>query len=151
MSKSSQQFRMRSKPGTETPEDAVWMRKPWNGPFLIIGSFLFVAAVACIYASALAQQAGDHEDKALPPKSPSGLANSALTEAVSPIHKATAEESALSGKNEFGQFPPYTEAERELEKMLRGRDEDVDLALRLRARGGGCEAGRRCQYRSRQQ
>ncbi len=35
----------------------------------------------------------------------------------------------LSGKTEFGQFPPYTDAERELEKMLHGKDKDIDLAL----------------------
>lgn len=43
--------------------------------------------------------------------------------------KATTVEQTLSGKSEFGQFPPRTEAERELEKMLRGKDEDIDLAL----------------------
>lgn len=35
----------------------------------------------------------------------------------------------LSWKTEFGQFPPNTDAERELEKMLHGRDEDIDLGL----------------------
>jgi regulator of sirC expression with transglutaminase-like and TPR domain len=34
-----------------------------------------------------------------------------------------------SGKSQFGQFPPQTAAERELEKLLRGKDEDIDLAL----------------------
>ena len=129
MSKSSKQFRMRSKCGTKAPEGAVWKRTPLIGPFLGLGGFLLVAAVASIYAFALAQQGGGHEDKTLLPKSPSGLANSASTEAIPPIHKVTAEENALSGKTEFGQFPPYTQAERELEKMLRGRDEGIDLAL----------------------
>jgi hypothetical protein len=36
---------------------------------------------------------------------------------------------ALSGKTAFGQFGPGTEAERELEKMLHGQDEAIDLAL----------------------
>lgn len=35
----------------------------------------------------------------------------------------------MSWKTAFGQFPPYTEAERELEKLLRGEDKDIDLAL----------------------
>jgi len=35
----------------------------------------------------------------------------------------------IVGKTNFGQFPPSTEAERELAKMLTGKDEHVDLAL----------------------
>jgi len=36
---------------------------------------------------------------------------------------------ALSGKAEFVRFPPRTEAERDLENLLRGSDGDIDLAL----------------------
>lgn len=39
------------------------------------------------------------------------------------------QERTLSGKTDFGQFPAYTEAERELAKMIAGKDGDVDLAL----------------------
>ncbi len=46
-----------------------------------------------------------------------------------PSHEATSEEEALYDKTEFGQFPPRTNAGRDLEKMLRGKDEDIDLAL----------------------
>lgn len=45
------------------------------------------------------------------------------------VHKPTPEEQTLSWKTDFGQFPPYTDAERELEKMLHGSDEDIDLGL----------------------
>jgi hypothetical protein len=38
-------------------------------------------------------------------------------------------EQAVLGPTGFGQFPPQTEAERELEKMLRGKEEAIDLAL----------------------
>lgn len=36
---------------------------------------------------------------------------------------------SLSSGSQFGQFPPTTDAERELEKLLRGKDEVIDLAL----------------------
>ena len=34
-----------------------------------------------------------------------------------------------NNKSQFGQFAPFTDSERELEKMLRGKDEDIDLAM----------------------
>lgn len=42
---------------------------------------------------------------------------------------AQQKETTLPADQQFGQFPPYTEAERELAKMLCGKDEDIDLAL----------------------
>jgi hypothetical protein len=43
--------------------------------------------------------------------------------------KAVPQAQSTPGKNEFGQFAPRTDAERELEKMLHGKSEDIDLAL----------------------
>jgi hypothetical protein len=74
---------------------------------------LLVAVSASVYAFVLAQRGGAKSS----------------TELVPPIHKVTPEEKALSWRTEFGQFPPYTDAERELEKMLHGKDEEIDLAL----------------------
>ncbi|HVV01964.1 MAG TPA: transglutaminase family protein [Verrucomicrobiae bacterium] len=45
------------------------------------------------------------------------------------IHHVTREEFELSWRTRFGQFPPYTKAERELEEMLRGEDSSIDLGL----------------------
>jgi hypothetical protein len=39
------------------------------------------------------------------------------------------EDKPLVGKADLGQFPPYTETERELAKMVAGKDRDIDLAL----------------------
>ncbi len=47
---------------------------------------------------------------------------------LAPNHKAAPKELSLFG-TEFGQFSPYTEAEHELEKLLHGKDENIDLAL----------------------
>lgn len=80
----------------------------------IVGTLVLVALVSAIYTLGLARQ--QH------------LAQSASVE-LPTVHKATPEEQSLSWKTEFGQFPPYTDAERELEKMLRGKDTDIDLAL----------------------
>jgi regulator of sirC expression with transglutaminase-like and TPR domain len=43
--------------------------------------------------------------------------------------KVAAQPQTSLSKNEFGQFAPRTDAERELEKMLRRKGEDIDLAL----------------------
>jgi regulator of sirC expression with transglutaminase-like and TPR domain len=40
-----------------------------------------------------------------------------------------AQEATTADKTQLGQFDPSTEAERELEKLLRGKDEGIDLAL----------------------
>jgi hypothetical protein len=96
---------------------------------LVLGAFLPVVAVASVYAFALAQQAGGNADRTLPPKSTFGLVKSAFTELAPPSHSVTPEKQALSGRTELGQFPPHTQAERELEKTLHGKDEDIDLAL----------------------
>lgn len=45
------------------------------------------------------------------------------------VDRVAAQEPALNAKSHFGQFPPSTDAERELEGMLRGKDEDIDLAI----------------------
>src|ERR1700722_10204897 len=53
------------------------------------------------------------------------LSRQRASHANPPISSAT----QASPDNTLGQFPPYTEAEREIEKMLGGKDEDIDLAL----------------------
>ncbi len=107
MSKSS-----KKNAGANLPGGTIRQRSLWHGRFLILGGFLLVVAVASIYAFTRTQQNGGRADRLAPSR-----------------QKVTPEENALSGRTEFGQFPPYTEAERELEKMLRGKDEDIDLAL----------------------
>jgi hypothetical protein len=102
----------------------IWTRRSW-----VLGGVLAVVALASIYEFALAQQIGGNADKTLLAKSTSDYTKSTVAEVAPPNHEVTPEERALSWKTEFGQFPPYTEAERELEKMLRGKDEDIDLAL----------------------
>ena len=77
----------------------------------MFGLLLVFVAVASVYTFTLAQQGNGNGDKAVPSS-----------------HQVTPEET-LSDKTEFGQFSPNTEAERELEKILQGKDEDIDLAL----------------------
>lgn len=89
-------------------------RKHRNRRFSIVGGLVLVVAVASMFGFGLARQNG----------AKSGHAQPALAEPASPNHKA-----ALSVAAPFGQFPPYTEAEKELEQMLQGRDERIDLAL----------------------
>jgi len=51
---------------------------------------------------------------------------------VPPIYQAIPREEwemPVFYETKFGQFSPRTDAERELEKMLHGKDEDIDLAL----------------------
>jgi regulator of sirC expression with transglutaminase-like and TPR domain len=43
--------------------------------------------------------------------------------------KIGVQQHATAGPSAFGQFAPQTDAERELEKMVRGKDDDIDLAL----------------------
>ena len=79
-----------------------------------MGVLLLVAVVASTYALLLAQR----DD-----------GNSAVAALVPPSHKGNPEEKAPPDKIGLSQFLPDTDAERELEKMLRGKDEDIDLAL----------------------
>src|SRR5262245_40586660 len=51
-----------------------------------------------------------------------------LALAASPAENLRAQEPVMTGNTQFGQFGPSTDAERELERMLRGKDEDIDLA-----------------------
>jgi hypothetical protein len=81
-----------------------------------------VAAVASIYALALTPKGDGTKDK-------TGLAKLAFSDDASLKHTAAQKEHTLSGEQQFGQFPPCTEVERELAKMLCGKDEDIDLAL----------------------
>jgi len=73
----------------------------------------FLAAVTVLW---LYSFAAPRRDKALSQQAPSGQSQKAPPQ-------------SLSDTTEFGQFAPATNAERELEKMLRGKDEDIDLAL----------------------
>ena len=75
-------------------------------------------------AFALAHHRPGNAEKALPAKS----AESASSGLASQRSKIT-DDQALSGGAEFGQFAPRTDAERELENMLHGKDEHIDLAL----------------------
>gem|GEM_PF-2223502 len=74
---------------------------------------LLIIAVAWTYARFLNRPGGRSEKPGV-----SQASSSAITA-----------ERAVSPKTEFGEFQPGTEAERELEKMLRGRDKDIDLAV----------------------
>src|SRR5882672_11344316 len=56
-----------------------------------------------------------------------GHGRSARASAKAPAAASQAE--ALSSESPFGRFPPITDAERGLEKTLRGKDENIDLAL----------------------
>jgi len=83
-------------------------RKPAGRRAFVWASVAVVAAVVCICAFALGRQGG----------------RGAYSGGSAAIQGNT-----LLPGSQFGQFPACTEAERELEKLLRGRDEDFDLAL----------------------
>lgn len=107
MKKRSQQSRTGDKRGASSREGAARVRKPAGRRVLVWKSFALVA-VACVCAFALVRQRNR-------------LAYSEGNAAVRPNTPLLA--------SQFGQFPPSTEAERELEKMLRGKDEGIDLGL----------------------
>ena len=127
MNESNTRFRIREQRRANSLERTIRKRGSRGGRSLFLGAHFLVAAVASVFA--LAQQNGGDAEKALPLRSASDLTKSRFAESTLPIHKVTSEEQAFSSKTEFGQFSPCTEAERELEKMLHGRDEDIDLAL----------------------
>ena len=131
MNKLSKQLRIRKNHAADSPEDAFQRQKRGKARVLIVGGLLLVAAVAAIHELALAQQRGATVGYpwVIGPKGASGAAKSAFTELAPQGHEVSREVQALSGKTAFGQFPPHTEAERELEKLLRGKDENIDLAL----------------------
>ncbi len=104
MSKAS---RIRNLRKSNLSKDGV--RKPKY--FLILGVFLFTVGIAAIYA---------FKSRYVSPQL--GSVN------LAPKHTTTPKEPSLSG-TEFGQFPPNTDAERELEKLLHGKDDEIDLAL----------------------
>ncbi len=106
---------------------AIPPRTYWHGRFLVcIGLFLVVVAASiCAFAVALSDDAA--RDK--PSQSLGSLAKAAVAEDVSLKQKRTQEGNTLAVEQQLGQFPPCTEAERELAKMLRGKDEKIDLAL----------------------
>ena len=95
------------------PERTVRKRRRWKGVSSALGVFLLAFVVVSICAIPIALPGGANASESLP----------------APNSKTTPEEQAFSGKAEFGQFPPSTEADRELEKMLHGKDENIDLAL----------------------
>jgi hypothetical protein len=118
----SQQSRLHEKRRAASSKCTVWRRGHWTGRPFVLGGFFLVAVLGSLCAYALARQSAKLAGKAQ-------LAEPAPNVALPPVHKVTPEEETLSGKTEFGQFPPYSEAERELELMLHGKDEDIDLAL----------------------
>lgn len=96
-----------------------------------IGGSVLIAAVASVWTFALPQPSGTSKTNS-PVDMSAPIAATKQSEPVSaefpPRHEVTPEERRLSGKTEFGQFPPYTNAERELEKLLHANDKDIDLA-----------------------
>lgn len=97
---------------------AGWKQRFRKGRFFIMGGFVLALAGTLVCAFALAGRNGSTNSRSVPSKSQLAEHNEDLSQGR-----------VLSGKTEFGQFSPGTEAERELEKMLRGKDEDIDLAL----------------------
>jgi hypothetical protein len=85
-----------------------------NHPSWLPALSVFLAAVAVIWLYSFAVP---RRDKPLP------------LQAVSSGKSHKTAPQSLSDTTEFGQFAPATDAERELEKMLRGKDEDIDLVL----------------------
>ena len=124
MSKASKQSGTRESRWTTSPEGAGLKRKPLSGYVLLSGGLFLIAAVVCVCVFPLVQNGRVNANQ----KSTSNLAALAFAETAPPRHEVTQENRALSGRSEVGQVPPHTEAERELEKMLRGKDEDIDLA-----------------------
>jgi len=57
------------------------------------------------------------------------VSKSAFSNPARRIEQPVQEKQHLPGEIGFGQFPPSTDAERELEKALQGVDRDIDLAL----------------------
>src|SRR5580704_4377523 len=119
MSKMGKQVKMRKNLKNRFLEDTVLNREPWKGRPFVLGGIILVAAVVSIYAFVLARRGGAHTNRSI------------FVHAVvaNTNHTIVSEEQALSGKSQFGQSSPSTEAERELEKMLHGEDENIDLAL----------------------
>lgn len=133
MSKANRQPKARSQRRKKTAGPIPVNEAKRSLPWFAIGGFVLVAAVASVWAFAISEQ----NEKPSPYSTKDGSASAVATVASSqpiaaalpPRHEITAEERRLSGKTKFGQFPPYTDAERELEKLLRGKNEDIDLAL----------------------
>lgn len=97
----------------------------------IKGSFIFAAYVPFICAFVLVQQGASRSDR-------SRLSESASAEAIPQRHQPPAKPEACNsnialpgevGQTKPGQFPPNTKAGHELEKILYGKDKDIDLAL----------------------
>ena len=84
-----------------------------NHRFWLPTILIFLAAVAVRWSYSFAAPRRDNP----PPAQP----------ASGEGHKTAPQ--SLSDATEFGQFAPATDAERELEGMLRGKDDDIDLAL----------------------
>ncbi len=92
-----------------------WGRNLWlnsHAGFLVF-AVLLIIAVAWTYARFVNRPGGRSKKPGV----------SRASSSVVPAEKA------VSPKTAFGEFQPRTEAERELEKMLQGKDEHIDLAL----------------------
>jgi hypothetical protein len=98
-----------SKRAPNLPQRIARNRPSWLPALSVV---LAAVAVLCLYSFAAPRR-----DKPLP------------LQAVSSGESHKRAPQSLSDTTEFGQFAPATNAERELEKMLRGKDEDIDLAL----------------------
>lgn len=133
MSKANRQPKSRNQPRKKTASPIPANEAKRSFPRLAIGGFVLVAAVASVWAFTISGQNEKPSSYSAKDGSASAVAAVAssqpIAEALPPRYEITAEEHRLSGKTEFGQFPPYTDSERELEKLLCGKDEDIDLAL----------------------
>ena len=87
------------------------------GRFLVLVCFLLIGASIFAIVSLGARSPSALVYKKTPPEASSSHATTDANTAVAPNRSA------------FGQFPPRTNAERDLENMLRGKDEGIDLAL----------------------
>jgi hypothetical protein len=106
--KSDRPTRIRVKRGLNATDNLQTPRN-WKHYLFVLGIFFLVFAIPYIYT--------------FKPKRHTIEFTSLATN-----NKIIPKNSTLSG-TEFGQFPPSTESELELERMLRGKDEDIDLAL----------------------
>jgi regulator of sirC expression with transglutaminase-like and TPR domain len=115
---------MRENAGGVLPSGTIGKRRVGMGRFCGWGSLLLFGAVTFLVC-AFAVTRGVNVKQA---RAASGWDEFAPT-LVWSIRKTAAEKPEPSSKSAFGQFPPSTEAACELERMLRGNEEDIDLPM----------------------
>ena len=94
---------------------------------LVVAGLVVAAGAICTLSLIRKGDSSASQAKPLATQAPAGAVTSVQSSPVE--RKLVSEQSAFTGSSLFERFAPQTEAERELERMLRGKDEAIDLAL----------------------